>query len=183
MKKRRDARGLHEDEPREDALVSKELDGDLSRSEAMELERAEWTNPDIRRTRRGWQRTASAMSNLGPARPKIPVEQWAGRIMAQARPRASRWTLVLRWLDSVVDGGWSHPLAMSVCGLAAVAAVAVVAWLSALDSRGTVGVPTAQLTPEVLAEDVPMPPPAPVEIRVAGPDVEERDDVLVSIRF
>ncbi len=151
-------------------LMIKELDGDLSPSEAVELERAELTDPDLRRARQAWLRTTAAMKSLGPDTPRVPVDRWATRVVTDLQPTTSWRERVAAILKRV----WWRPVTMGACGLATTAALLVVLWPTPSPRLAS---PTAQW------QRRPMPPPAPVEVTIDRSLTDERDDAPVSIRF
>lgn len=153
---------------RTETLINKELDGDLSHSEAVELDRAEWTNPDLRRTRHGWQRTKRALESLGPEQPRVPVDRWAAAVSKEVRPRTPFRQQVISVLRGIP---WRQRVTMGACGVLTAGAVLFVMWPSA----PTPGPATARLRP--------IPPPAPVEVTIDRYLTDERDDAPVSIRF
>ena len=156
---------------RAETLILKELDGELSRSEAVELERAEWTNPDIRRSRDGWQRTTQALGELGPQAVRIPVDSWASRIADEAKPDASWAARLRRWFDDTDIRPWTFG-AWSLATALALAVVWLVVPPAAVEKQKT-ALRTVDKTPVV----------APVEILVEHPGADDFDDSPVSIRF
>ena len=164
---------------RTETLMNKELDGDLSPSEAVELERAEWTNPDLRRSRKGWQRVTDALNELGPRSPKVPVDQWAAQIVQQSQPRIPWW---VRMADGWADVRW-RPMAVAACAVATTTFVLVSQWpVPAVPSSGLSSTARFQ-NPQARLQRRVQPPPAPVEIRVDDRVSDDRDDAPVSIRF
>lgn len=155
---------------RTEALMNKELDGEITRSELVELDRGERTDPDIRRTRRAWQRTTSAFEALGEVAPRVPVEQWSSRVYVASRPRRP-WQEVWSWLREELQ---ARPWTVGACSVGMTAAFALVVWSGSSSPTDTVT--TAEWDAHFQA-------PPPVEIRLAAPSVDDRDDSLVSIRF
>lgn len=151
-------------------LMIKELDGDLSASEAVELDRAELTDPDLRRARQAWLRTTAAMKSLDPGVPRVPVDRWATRVAADLRPTTS-------WRERVaatLKRAWWRPVTMGACGLATTAVVLVALWPTP---------PPRLVSPTARWQRQPMPPPAPVEVTIDRSLTDDRDDAPVSIRF
>lgn len=81
-------------------LLSRALDGELSRLEAEELERMTRADPALRRRRAGWQRVERALSSSMTEGPGLDLEAMAARIGAAQRraagPRAPSAALPAR---------------------------------------------------------------------------------------
>ena len=152
-------------------LMSKELDGDITPSEEVELKRAEWTDGEFRRERRGWQRTRAAFEALQAGTPKIPVDQWAKRVHTEARPRSFLSRLFLS-----VDGHQLRGWTFGACGLATTAVLLAVLWPS-------VTPPPTALSDASAWDGRSAADSAPVEVRLTTPLADESDDAPVAIRF
>ncbi len=192
---------------RPESLLHKELDGECTASEGVELDRSEWTNPDLRRSRDAWRRTKAAMSALGPTNPPVPVDRWAQNILQHTRPPTApeggasanptgwvdrigsavalgRLVRVVRSVAGENAGGWTsdNPPAPS-------RSLRVWPW-GAWGLAATAGL-LVFLWPDAMESTALAPsaslrgasPVAPVEVRIDAPAVDERDQVPVSIRF
>ncbi|MEM7675537.1 MAG: hypothetical protein AAF449_05990 [Myxococcota bacterium] len=154
---------------RTESLMNKDLDGELSHSESVELDRSERTDPDLRRTRDAWQRATRALATIEPQAPRFPVDAWAHQIHVATRPSWSFAVALRRFADHV----WRQRWPLSAAGLTAVAAVGLFYWAEQNEASSS---STAGLR-------VQAPKVAPVEVRVGSIETIDTDDAPVSIRF
>ena len=137
-----------------DALLRKELDGEISEIEKTELERLIRCEPTLRRERAAWTKTTSAMRDR-PA-PRLAVDPTANAIMARLSDRRVSKRALPFGLGSVV-------FAAAIAGLA----------LLVVRPRPA---PEAQ-TPAVARTTE----PGPVEVELGA--VDDERDLLVTIRL
>ncbi|MEL7370101.1 MAG: hypothetical protein AAFN74_14370 [Myxococcota bacterium] len=154
---------------RTESLMNKDLDGDLSHSESVELERSEWTDPDLRRTRDAWQRATNALAGIESTSPKLPIDAWAHQVHLATRPK---WSLGVA-LRMCADHAWRQRWIISAASLAMVAAMGLFFGEGPLVAEPPV---TARLQVKAAKS-------APVEIRVGAVNAVDSDEAPVSIRF